>query len=72
MEERVVPIIIRELCTECGACVEVCPHGALRLADGAAELDLSMDCEFCGNCEAVCPTEAIRRPFVVVFEQPAA
>lgn len=72
VEEPIRPIIIPELCTACGACVEVCPYHALSLAASVPVLDTSVECEYCGNCEEVCPTEAIRRPFVVVFSQPPA
>lgn len=72
VEEPIRPIIIPELCTGCGACVEVCPHHALTLVASVPVLDTSIACEYCGNCEEVCPTEAIRRPFLVVFSAPAA
>ena len=72
MNEPIRPIIIQELCTACGACAEVCPHHALLLSDGTVALDEAIECEYCGACEEVCPTEAIRRPFVVIFEEPAA
>lgn len=71
MEDRVYPIILTELCTACGACIEVCPFNALRLVQDAVELDISVDCTYCGKCEDACPTEAIRRPFLVVFEEAA-
>ena len=72
MDQSVRPIIYQELCTACGACVEVCPHHALVLADDTVILDPAIECEYCGTCEEVCPTEAIQRPFLVMFEQPAA
>jgi len=71
LEDRAYPIILRELCTGCGACIEVCPFSALHLVQGTVELDMSVNCTYCGNCEDVCPTEAIRRPFLVVFEEAA-
>lgn len=43
----------------CGACVAVCPVGALALENGAIRLDLGK-CLFCGDCAAACPTGAIR------------
>jgi len=72
VDDPVRPIIIQELCTACGDCVEVCPHRALSLVRGVVVMDRTVECEYCGTCEQVCPTEAIQRPFVVIFEQPAA
>jgi NAD-dependent dihydropyrimidine dehydrogenase PreA subunit len=52
-------IVIRaERCDGCGACVEVCPTGALYLVDGKANLDLSL-CRECEECISRCPTQAI-------------
>jgi NAD-dependent dihydropyrimidine dehydrogenase PreA subunit len=55
--------IDRERCTGCGACVEVCPSGAIRLVEGItgryAEVNQAL-CRECQACEQVCPEEAIR------------
>jgi NAD-dependent dihydropyrimidine dehydrogenase PreA subunit len=48
-----------ERCTGCGACVEVCPHGAIYLVEGIATVDSPL-CRDCEACVAACPTEAIR------------
>jgi Fe-S-cluster-containing hydrogenase component 2 len=47
-----------ERCTGCGACLEVCPTGALYLVDGKATLDRAL-CRECEACLAACPSEAI-------------
>ena len=47
-----------ERCDGCGACVEVCPTGAIYLVDGKAMVDGSL-CRDCEACIAACPTEAI-------------
>lgn len=47
-----------ERCTGCGACVEVCPTGALYLVDCKAAVDGSL-CNECEACLAVCPTTAM-------------
>jgi ferredoxin len=52
-------ILIRaERCDGCGACIEVCPEGAIYLVDGRAAIDRSL-CRECESCIAVCPTDAI-------------
>ena len=53
-----------ERCTGCGACVEICPTGALYLVDGKAAVDDAL-CRECEACPGVCPTQAI-----VLTEQP--
>ncbi len=50
-----------DLCSSCGACVEICPCDCLRLPDdgGPALLRYPDDCWYCGSCELDCPTHAI-------------
>ena len=45
-------------CTGCGACVEVCPVGAIALVDGKARVDEEL-CTGCGACVDACPESAI-------------
>jgi len=47
-----------ERCTGCGACLEVCPTGALYLVDGKASVDQAL-CRECEACLNACPTGAI-------------
>lgn len=48
-----------EVCAGCGACVDGCPVGAIKLnADGKAEVDAGT-CIDCGACVGTCPCEAI-------------
>lgn len=49
--------IRREICGYCGACVSVCPEGALELID--AYLTVDDRCIECGICERVCPLGAL-------------
>jgi len=49
--------IHREVCGYCGACVSVCPEGALELID--AYLSVSDACINCGICARVCPLGAL-------------
>lgn len=51
-------VISGERCDGCGACVEVCPEGAIYLVDGRAMVDVAL-CRECEACIAACPMEAI-------------
>lgn len=44
-------------CAGCGACVEVCPTGAISLKDGRSHTDRAL-CDGSGQCVNVCPQEA--------------
>ena len=52
--------INKEECIGCGACVDVCPFGALKLVDDIAVADDK--CTACGACLDVCPVEALSLP----------
>jgi NAD-dependent dihydropyrimidine dehydrogenase PreA subunit len=47
-----------ERCNGCGACIEVCPSGALYLVEGLAAVDNTL-CRDCEACIAACPTDAL-------------
>jgi ferredoxin len=49
--------IHREICGYCGACVSVCPQGALELIDAYLTVDGS--CTDCRLCVKVCPLGAL-------------
>jgi predicted aldo/keto reductase-like oxidoreductase len=51
--------IMREFCSGCGECIEVCEDGALSMVDGAAEVDPTV-CVLCGYCGAACSQFIIR------------
>lgn len=48
-----------EVCTGCGMCTQVCPHGVLALEAGKARIIDSDACMECGACALNCPVEAI-------------
>jgi Fe-S-cluster-containing hydrogenase component 2 len=47
-----------EKCTGCGVCVNVCPQGAISMADDKAVIDINK-CTECGECYHICPQGAI-------------
>lgn len=47
-------VIRPEMCTRCGMCVGVCPHGVLDIAAAAYPV-LVGECVSCGFCTACCP-----------------
>lgn len=61
-------------CTGCGACVEVCPVGAMTLVDGKARVD-EETCTGCEVCVDACPEGAVQPvvqgEIVPVPERPA-
>ena len=60
---RGVPEVDDEKCTGCGACVWVCPAGAVELVDESDKRTVKFkhaSCVFCAACEEACPEEAIR------------
>jgi len=50
--------IPREICGYCGACVSVCPEGALELVDAYLTVE-SDTCRCCGICTKACPLGAL-------------
>ena len=50
--------IDKELCIQCGTCVEECNGGCLKLENGELTYNDSR-CILCGHCLAVCPRDAI-------------
>jgi NAD-dependent dihydropyrimidine dehydrogenase PreA subunit len=58
--ENDMPVIDFSLCTNCGACAEVCPEGVLAIGETHLEVVQPEACTDCADCEVVCPTGAIR------------
>jgi len=55
-----MPYVITELCTNDGACVEVCPVACIHTQPGAPQHYIDPDvCIECEQCQIVCPVEAI-------------
>ncbi|RKY79502.1 hypothetical protein DRP98_03475 [candidate division KSB1 bacterium] len=54
-------------CSGCGACLDVCPQGAIYMVNHTAMID-SVRCKSCGKCVEVCPQHAIQWQQVPVIE----
>jgi ferredoxin--NADP+ reductase len=55
-----MPYIITSLCTNDGACVEVCPVACIHTKPGAPQFYIDPEvCIDCEQCEIVCPVDAI-------------
>jgi ferredoxin len=55
-----VTYVITRLCTNDGACVEVCPVACIHTRPGARQFYIDPDvCIDCEQCEIVCPVDAI-------------
>ncbi len=48
------------LCTGCGFCVDVCPHGVFAKNGRAVKLVRPDDCMECGACQMNCPFGAVQ------------
>jgi ferredoxin len=47
------------MCIGCGACISICPVGAIKLnSHGKSTIDKNK-CVGCGSCASLCPVEAI-------------
>ena len=53
-----VAAVDKDLCTECGLCVDRCQFGAISMEDGSATVDKTY-CIGCGLCVTHCPSEAL-------------
>ena len=55
-----MPYVITSLCTNDGACVDVCPVACIHTTPGAPQFYIDPEvCIDCEQCEIVCPVDAI-------------
>ncbi len=55
-----MPYVITNLCTNDGACVDVCPVACIHTTPGAPQFYIDPEvCIDCEQCEIVCPVDAI-------------
>ncbi len=52
------PTVNPELCTNCGACIEICPANAIVIENDKAKI-IENKCRGCYACQNVCPADAI-------------
>jgi len=53
------PLILQDVCKQCGICMEVCPDDAVRLKGETYEIDYNF-CKGCGICAYECTVDAIQ------------
>ena len=59
MRGKEIEMVNKEVCIGCGACISMCPVGAIKFdEDGKAKIDPEI-CIKCKTCEGVCPVSAI-------------
>jgi ferredoxin len=68
-----LPYVITSLCTNDGACVDVCPVACIHTTPGAAQFYIDPEvCIDCEQCEIVCPVDAIFKDVDIPAEHEAA
>lgn len=68
-----MPYVITSLCTNDGACVEVCPVACIHTTPGAAQFYIDPEvCIDCEQCEIVCPVDAIFKDVDIPAEHAAS
>src|SRR5213593_3270249 len=68
-----MPYVITSLCTNDGACVEVCPVACIHTTPGVFQFYIDPEvCIDCEQCEIVCPVDAIFKNVDIPAEHEAS
>lgn len=62
MHSGTIPEFDRKVCKKCGACVAVCPQGAITLVEDGITIDITK-CAGCGQCVAACDYGGLNIPW---------
>ena len=57
--EPIIAVVNEDLCSGCGACVALCPYGAIKKDEQGIARVTEVACKGCGTCAASCPERAI-------------
>jgi len=52
--------IDKSKCAGCGACLRVCPYGAIKIGEDEKAFIDQNKCKNCGECKKICPFDAIK------------
>ena len=52
------PVVLKGQCVGCGACMKICAHDGISIADKKASINHDK-CVGCGRCIGICPKDAI-------------
>ena len=47
-------------CAGCGACLQTCPHGAIKIGEDGKAFINQNKCKKCGKCQKICPFDTIK------------
>jgi nitroreductase/NAD-dependent dihydropyrimidine dehydrogenase PreA subunit len=62
--------INNDLCTACGACVDVCPDKIFTFSNGTVTIAPHVDCLRCWHCLSVCPPGAVSQAGISMEDCP--
>jgi NAD-dependent dihydropyrimidine dehydrogenase PreA subunit len=55
-----IELLVKDRCTKCNACVQVCPTNVFEAVEGShPRIARQSDCQTCYMCELYCPADAL-------------